>query len=102
MTTPHPRTPVLIGVGQISNRDEPLEPVDLMAEAVRRAADDTGAKPDAVLGAADSVRVPLQLSWRYRDPGALVAARTGMAEGIESVYTVMGGNFVQTLVNRTA
>jgi acetyl-CoA C-acetyltransferase len=42
-----------------------------------------------------------QLSWRYRDPGALVAARVGATDP-ESVYTVMGGNYVQTVVNRTA
>ena len=36
-----PRTPVLIGAGQLSNRVDkgaaPLEPVDLIAEALRRA-----------------------------------------------------------------
>ena len=97
-----PRTPVLVGVGQFSNRvdrGEPvLEPVDLMVEALRRAQADAGAD---VIAAADSVRVILLLSWRYRDPGALVAERLG-APVRESIYTVMGGNYVQTLVNRTA
>src|SRR5688572_19954525 len=41
-----PRTPVIIGVGQVCqrvDRGEPaLEPVDLIAEAARRAADDSG------------------------------------------------------------
>jgi len=98
-----PRTPVLIGTGQFNNRvdrgEAVLEPVDLMTEALRRAEADTGT-PD-VLGAADSVRVLMLLSWRYRNPGALVAERLGLDDP-ESIYTVMGGNYVQTLVNRTA
>ena len=77
-----PRTPVLVGGGQLSNRvDEgaaPLEPVDLVAEAARRAAEDTGAAdPGKVLAALDSVRIVQMLSWRYRDPGRLVAERVG-------------------------
>jgi acetyl-CoA C-acetyltransferase len=98
-----PRTPVLIGAGQFSNRTDqgatPLEPADLMVEALRRAEADTGVA-GAVAGA-DSVRVLLELSWRYADPGAIVAERLG-ASPRESIYTVMGGNYVQTLVNRTA
>ncbi|MDP1806464.1 MAG: hypothetical protein Q8K72_14915, partial [Acidimicrobiales bacterium] len=50
-----PRTPVLIGTGQLSNRvdrgAEALEPADLIAEALRRAADDTGVGTAAVTGA---------------------------------------------------
>ena len=98
-----PRTPVLIGTGQFNNRvdrgEAPVEPVDLMAEALRRAEADTG-RGD-VLSGADSVRVLMLLSWRYRNPGALVADRLGIDDP-ESIYTVMGGNYVQTLVNRTA
>jgi len=99
-----PRLPVLVGVGQVNQRvdrgETPLEPVDLMAEALRKAASDTGAR-SSVLAEADSVRVILELSWRYRDPGALVAERLG-AEPRETACTVMGGNYVQTLVNLTA
>lgn len=98
-----PRTPVLIGTGQFNNRvdrgEAALEPVDLMAEALRRA--ETNAGVAGIVATADSVRVLMLLSWRYRDPGALVADRLGIDEP-ESVYTVMGGNYVQTLVNRTA
>lgn len=97
-----PRLPVLVGVGQITRRVDDgaavLEPVDLMAEALRAAELDTGAT--GVVAGADSIRVINQLSWRYGDPGALVGERLG-AEQRETVYTVMGGNYVQTLVNRT-
>jgi acetyl-CoA C-acetyltransferase len=98
-----PRTPVLIGTGQVSQRvdrgDEVLEPVDLMVEALRRAEADAGAP--GVLARADSVRVTRELSWRYGDPGALVGERVD-ASVRQTVYTVMGGNYVQTLVNLTA
>ena len=104
MTNLDPRTPVIIGVGQVNNRvdqgAEPREPVDLMADALRLAAADSGATAD-VLGGADSIRVSFQLSWRYRDPGALVAERLGVESPKESLYTVMGGNLVQRLVNET-
>src|SRR4051794_32387984 len=98
-----PRTPVLIGVGQISNRVDqgaaPLEPITLMAEAVRLAGGDSGV--EQVLTGPDSIRIPMIFSWRYGDPGRLVAARIGAAPR-QSMYTVVGGNYVQTLVNRTA
>lgn len=98
-----PRTPVLIGAGQLSNRvdrgEVALEPVDLMAEALRRAADDSGAGPKAVTGA-DAVHVVMTLSWRYRDPGLLLAERLGAAPRDTSV-SGMGGNSPQTLVNQT-
>ena len=54
-----PRTPVLVGVGQWSNRvdrgEAAVEPVDMMAEALRRAAGDSGARGD-VLAGADAIR----------------------------------------------
>lgn len=96
-----PRTPVLIGAGQLSNRvdrgAEPLEPVDLIAEALRRAAEDSGVGPAALSGA-DAVHIVGLLSWRYRDPGRLVAERVGAAPRATTV-TGMGGNSPQSLVN---
>ena len=67
-----PRTPVVAGVGQLVRRPpaEPTpewvssapEPVDMMAEALRSAAADSGAASD-LLARADSVRVVSLLSW---------------------------------------
>ena len=98
-----PRLPVLVGAGQLSNRvdrGEPaLEPADLMAEALRRAEADSGGS--GLLAKADSVRVINELSWRYRNAPALVAERVG-ASPRQTVYSVMGGNYVQSLVNRSA
>jgi acetyl-CoA C-acetyltransferase len=90
-----PRTPVLIGYGQVNHREESadIEPVDLMVAAAREAA----APP--VLEAVDSVRVVNLLSARYRDPGLLVAQRIG-ADNPATRYSGVGGNVPQSLVNR--
>jgi acetyl-CoA C-acetyltransferase len=97
-----PRTPVLIGAGQLSNRvdrgEAPLEPVDLIAEAARRAADDTGAGA-AVLAGIDTVHIVSILSFRYRDPGRLVAQRIG-ADPRDTTLSGVGGNSPQSLVNQ--
>lgn len=89
-----PRTPVLVGYGQVNQRtEEPsVEPVDLMAAAARAAAD------PRVLEAVDAVRVVNLLSWRYRDPGLLLAQRIH-ADKAATRYTGIGGNVPQTLVN---
>jgi len=91
-----PRTPVLIGAGQVNQRNEDpaTEPVDLMALAAREAAD------PRVLEALDSIRVVNLLSWRYRDPGLLIGRRVGAPEAA-TMYTGIGGNTPQSLVNRT-
>ncbi|WP_123028995.1 acetyl-CoA acetyltransferase [Mycolicibacterium stellerae] len=90
-----PRTPVLIGFGQVNQRDEDatVEPIDLMAAAARSAAE------PKVLGAVDSIRVVNILSWRYRDPGRLLAQRI-RADDAATRYTGVGGNVPQTLVNQ--
>ena len=90
-----PRTPVLVGYGQVNQRDEEpsVEPIDLMAAAARAAAD------PRVLEAVDSIRVVNILSWRYRDPGRLLAERI-RATDASSRYTGVGGNVPQTLVNQ--
>jgi acetyl-CoA C-acetyltransferase len=89
-----PRTPVLVGYGQVNQRteDPSVEPVDLMVSAARAAAD------PRVLEAVDAVRIVNLLSWRYRDPGLLVAQRI-RATKAATRYTGIGGNVPQTLVN---
>ncbi|MFF9221712.1 acetyl-CoA acetyltransferase [Streptomyces viridosporus] len=94
-----PRTPVLVGGGQVDQRDGALEPVDLFAAAAREAERDSGGS--GLLKSLDSVRVVRMLSWRYRDPGALVAERVG-ASPRHTGYTADGGNNPQALLNRAA
>ena len=89
-----PRTPVLVGYGQVNQHTEDpgVEPVDLMVAASRAAAD------PRVLESVDAVRIVNLLSWRYRDPGLLLAQRI-RADKAETRYTGIGGNVPQTLVN---
>ncbi len=97
--TVHPRTPVLIGYGQVNHRDEidpekrSIEPIDLMAGAARQAA---GAR---VIEAVDSIRVVNVLSAHYRDPGLLLGQRVG-ATDFTTLYSPVGGNVPQSLVNQ--
>jgi acetyl-CoA C-acetyltransferase len=99
-----PRTPVLVGAGQWSNRvdrGEPaVEPADMMAEALRRAAEDSGAGARALVGA-DAVRVSRSLSRHYRNPARLVAERVGATPSDEAV-TPIGGNEPQGLVAQSS
>jgi acetyl-CoA C-acetyltransferase len=94
-----PKTPVLIGYGQVNHRDEidpetrSVEPIDLMVGAARHAA---GAR---VLEAVDSVRVVNVLSATYRDAGLLVGERIG-AQKFTTLYSPVGGNVPQTLLNQ--
>jgi acetyl-CoA C-acetyltransferase len=90
-----PRTPVLVGYGQVNQRDERpgSEPVDLMEAAARAAAD------SRVLEAVDAVRIVNLLSLRYRDPGLLLAGRIGAPDAATG-YTPIGGNVPQSLVNQ--
>lgn len=99
-----PRLPVIIGVGQLNRRvdhgETALAPTEMMAEALRIAAGDAGPGVGLLVGA-DSIRVVKTLSWRYRDPGALVAHQLG-AVPRHTAYTTDGGNSPQMLVNQAA
>ena len=99
MTSPDPRAPVIIGAGQINDRDLGSEPVDLMTRCAEAALDDTGAAA-AVRDTIDAVRVVWGI-WPYRDPGRLVAARLGRPEA-RTTLTTTGGNQVYDLVIDTA
>ncbi len=74
------RTPVLVGVGAITQREEDpqraKEPLALMEEALARAAEDCGSR--ALLASADWIRVPRGF-WNYADPGRALAERVGAA-----------------------
>jgi acetyl-CoA C-acetyltransferase len=95
--------PVIIGVGQITNRTDELagslSPLGLMAEAAGRAEQDAGVS--GLLAKADSVQVVNIISWPSETPAEDLASRLG-ARPSETVYTTIGGNTPQWLVNETA
>lgn len=100
MTT---RQPIVIGVGQLTHRtSDPhavLEPLAMMAEVARRAADDAGI--GARLREVDELTVINVISRSYADPTAFLAERLGLTPR-DRWYTAIGGNSPQWRVNETA
>ncbi|MCH8050915.1 MAG: acetyl-CoA acetyltransferase [Chloroflexi bacterium] len=94
--------PVIVGVGQVTNRaqttDDSIEPVELMAQAARLADDDAGG---GLLSRIDSLQVVNVISWPYPDAPGLLASRIG-AEPAHTLYSAIGGETPQRLVNETA
>lgn len=92
--------PVIVGVGQITNRhkslDEALEPAELMARSAQLAAEDAG-NPD-LLSKLDSVQVVNILTWQYPDAPSMLAERIGAAPA-HRLYSAVGGDTPQRLVN---
>ena len=74
-----PRTPVLVGQGQIVNRTNTLadarEPAVLIAEAIRQATSDANLSAIPKIDALHIVRL---LSWKYTNPAHTVASLLGI------------------------
>lgn len=91
MTFSPDRVPVIIGIGEIADHPvdpaDGLEPLALMAEAMRRAEADAGAR---LLGRVDSLDIVNQSSWPYAAPAAALCERLGIAPA-RAVYGPMGG-----------
>src|SRR5687768_9697501 len=98
------RTPILIGCGQLTQREvepeEALSPLNMMVETARRAADDSGSGV-RLLEQVDSIAVNAVLFWRYDNAPRLLAERIG-AHPTDERTTAIGGNSPQLLVNDTA
>lgn len=97
-----PRTPVLIGSGQILQRasgiDDAKDPVALMGQAILEATADAGLSS---VPSPDAIRVVSLLSWKYGNPARLIADDLGLSPR-ETALSAMGGNTPQTLVNTAA
>jgi acetyl-CoA C-acetyltransferase len=108
-STVHPRTPVLVGLAQVVDRDSPPEsarsPLALLEQVARAAIADSGAKsavsPDVVAVVrtfADSGGMFKPPFYTYRNlPGALAKALGASPQ--RCIYPVVGGNTPQWLVN---
>ena len=96
------RPPVIVGIGEISDRPtDPttgLEPLALIATALRRAERDAGMP---LLAALDSLDIVNVASWRYRDPLAQLRARTGIAPQ-RAVYGPVGGETPVRFIHEAA
>ena len=94
-----PRTPVLIGTGQVVQRaeglDDATDAVGMMVQAIEKAAADAGLSS---VPNPDSIRVVNLLSWKYGNPAQFIADDLKLTPR-EFGYSAMGGNTPQTLVN---
>jgi acetyl-CoA C-acetyltransferase len=92
-----PRTPVLVGAGQVTNRRERVvDAHDLMVEAAGAALADAGPRLKAVVEAVWGVDV---LSGAGPSPARTVGERLGLSAGVRATTTI-GGNTPQWLVAR--
>src|SRR5207244_3883337 len=91
--------PVLVGAGQTIDRPDDAtrgrEPLLLMQEAARRAADDAGA---VLLDNVDTVAVVNVVGHDYGDAAGLLAERLG-CHPRRTINTTLGGNTPQSLVS---
>jgi acetyl-CoA C-acetyltransferase len=94
---PLDRTPVLVGIGTASRREEDferaLEPMDLMLQAVANAGLDSGS--GAALAGAQYIAVP-RGRWSYSNPAGEIARAIGAAGAVTVLASV--GVLQQTLV----
>jgi acetyl-CoA C-acetyltransferase len=99
-----PTTPVVVGVGQVVQRQPdltaPVEPAELAARALRAAADDAGV-PD-LLARADLVVAVPSASWTYPDQAGLVASLVGVDEATTVQTSPYGGDGGQLALNDAA
>ena len=97
-----PRTPVLVGQGQIVNRTNTLadarEPAVLIAEAIRQATSDANLSAIPEIDALHIVRL---LSWKYTNPAHTVASLLGIKAHTYGI-TPHGGNMPQLVINKLA
>lgn len=91
MPLPADRLPVIVGVGEVVDRpDSPLqgmEPIAMMAEALRRAEQDAGAP---LLAQCDALDVVREISWPYLDAPGLLAWHLSLPQGARR-YSEDGG-----------
>ncbi|MBB6378747.1 acetyl-CoA C-acetyltransferase [Pseudonocardia eucalypti] len=99
-----PRTPVIVGVGQVNVAEPPApEPLELLVSAARSAAADAGGATNGerLLAGLDAIRLVPSLTRHYPDPAALLAERIG-ADPRHRGITSVSGHQPQALVNLTS
>jgi hypothetical protein len=97
-------TPVVIGVGQVTDRnDDPAEardPLALITDALARAAEDANLG-NRTLAEVDAIDVVNVVSWLYDDIAGQVAAAVG-ARPRHAEHSAWGGNQPTQLLERSA
>ena len=94
---PDPRTPVIIGIGEVTHRGSDIvDPIDIAAEAVRAACKDTGVD---IASRIDTVAVPGILLLGRDNPAHRIADASGLPAG-RRISCPVGGNTPQYLVGK--
>lgn len=97
------RTPVIVGVGEVTHRNkEPalgIEPLELMARALVAAQLDAGV--EGLLASLDSLDVVYEYSWPYSDAPGLLSKRLG-TQPARRVYGQTGGESPVRFVHEAA
>jgi len=104
MTVVDPRSPCIIGVGQLVHRpgaDPAPEPLTMWERVVRAAAADAQATNGDVLAAIESLQIVYCQSWQYDDPPGRLSDALGI-EPKHCLYSGIGGTTPQLLVNDAA
>jgi acetyl-CoA C-acetyltransferase len=100
---PQANLPVIVGVGQYTNRSRDLadahEPLEMMEIVAHAAEEDAGRR--GLLGGIDSLQVVNIIAWPYEDTPALLAERLGTHPD-HRIYTTVGGETPQRIINSTA
>jgi acetyl-CoA C-acetyltransferase len=96
--SPRSSRPVIVGVGQIANKDDDLvlAPVALIERAVRRALDDAGGLPLDVIDAV--LTLPTSVFGR-NDGAELLAASLGLGPGLRVISSFSGSSPLEMLAN---
>ena len=99
MATDVSRRPTIAGIGQLVQRvDDPAEavsPIEMMENAIRKAAEDAGAPK--LVEHLDAIYVP-RGTWQYGNPGKLLGERLG-SPNATSITGAVSGHIVQILLN---
>jgi len=102
MNTLQDRDPVIVGIGELTQRTrepgESLEPLALMAAALRAAEADAGVP---LLHAVDSLDVVAEYSWPYVDPTGQLCEQLGLRPA-RSVYGKLGGESPMRFLHEAA
>lgn len=95
------RTPVIVAIGELADRtpsvEQSLEPVELMAAALRIAE----AEAPGVLSAIDSLELVAQMTWRYENPVGLLCEKLEISPG-RVLNASMGGDTPVRLLHEAA
>jgi len=87
--------PVVVGVADVKNAslkvEDAVEPMQLMLQAIREAAEDSGSSATTLISRIDSVAIVRTWTWPYEDLPSLLSEKLGIKPKYKH-YTEHGGN----------